>query len=284
MIGVYHTPGGASDVALLGEVEPASVWTDLRTRVRRLLQLRGKTGALAVLDSMDFHLHRGTNHFNDDFHVLHAKVPAREYVKYESVKYQERDVDTFGLIATTAGELSGFIVRHVALDLDESTLTEPATVPAPKLAFTNEVVEQALHDAEILLAQSGPANAIDRAHTAIHGYVKHVCSEAHIEFPPDASIGKGLAALRRQHPAFAAPLAREDAINKAIRALANIADSLNDIRNNATLAHPNEVLEKPEAMLMINSARTLLHYVDSRLRAQPLATETKDPAAARPAS
>jgi hypothetical protein len=266
MIGVYHRPGGATDVALLGEVVPTSVWTALKERVRKLLQLRGKTAALGALDSIDFHLHRGTNRFGDEFEVLHAKLPAAQYVKYRSVKYEERDVASFGAIATTAGELSGFDVRHVVFDLDESTLTEPATVPAPQLAFSNEVVERALHDAQVLLAQSGPASAIDRAHTAIHGYVKHVCGETRIELPPEASISKALAMLRKQHPAFQVSLHREDAITKSVRALANIADSLNDIRNNATLAHPNEVLEKPEAILMINCARTLLHYIDARLR------------------
>ena len=257
---------------LSGEVEPASVWLDLKARVRKLLLFRGKSEALEMLDSLGFRLHRGTNHFGDEFHVLYAKIPARQYVQYESVRYEERGVGVFEAIAATARELSGFNVRHIVLDLDESTLTEPATVPAPKLAITNEVVERALHDAEILLTQAGPASAIDRAHTAIHGYVRYVCSEAHIELPPDASIGKALAALKRQHPAFAVAPTREDAVTKSVRALANIVDSLNDIRNNATLAHPNEALDRPEAMLMINSARTLLHYVDARLRQYAPAT------------
>src|SRR5512136_114978 len=178
MIGVYHTPGGAWDVTLSDEVEPASVWIDLKVRVRKLLLFRGKTKALEMLDSVEFHLHRGTNHFGDEFHVLYAEIPAAQYVKYESVRYEERGVDVFEAIAATARELSGFNVRHIVLALDESTLAEPSTVPAPKLAFTNEVVEWALHDAEILLTQAGPASAIDRAHTAIHGYVRHVCSEA----------------------------------------------------------------------------------------------------------
>jgi hypothetical protein len=43
-------------------------------------------------------------------------------------------------------------------------------------------------------------------------------------------------------------------------------DALNPIRNNASIAHPNQdLLEKEEALLVINVARTLLHYLDSKI-------------------
>lgn len=39
------------------------------------------------------------------------------------------------------------------------------------------------------------------------------------------------------------------------------------MRNNATPAHPNDaLLEAPEAMLMINGVRTLLHYLNAKIR------------------
>jgi Abortive infection C-terminus len=38
------------------------------------------------------------------------------------------------------------------------------------------------------------------------------------------------------------------------------------LRNNASVAHPNEaLLDEPEAMLAINAARTILHYLDAKL-------------------
>ena len=38
-------------------------------------------------------------------------------------------------------------------------------------------------------------------------------------------------------------------------------------RNNASVARPNEELrDAPEAMLAVNTARSILHYVDARLR------------------
>jgi hypothetical protein len=42
-------------------------------------------------------------------------------------------------------------------------------------------------------------------------------------------------------------------------------DALNPIRNTASVAHPNaDLLKKDEAMLVVNSARTLLHYLNAK--------------------
>ena len=49
--------------------------------------------------------------------------------------------------------------------------------------------------------------------------------------------------------------------------LATVIDCLNTLRNKASLAHPNEeILEETEAILAINSVRTLFHYLDRKLR------------------
>ena len=53
-----------------------------------------------------------------------------------------------------------------------------------------------------------------------------------------------------------------------LRTLSSALDALNPLRNRASVAHPNdELLELPEAMLVINVARTLLHYFDTRISA-----------------
>ena len=43
---------------------------------------------------------------------------------------------------------------------------------------------------------------------------------------------------------------------------------LDPIRNRSSFAHPTKgLLEVPEAMLVINAARTILHYLDAKLAA-----------------
>jgi hypothetical protein len=48
--------------------------------------------------------------------------------------------------------------------------------------------------------------------------------------------------------------------------MAQIVDVLNPVRNQKSMAHPNEdLLEEPEAMLVANAVRTLLHYLNAKL-------------------
>jgi len=55
-----------------------------------------------------------------------------------------------------------------------------------------------------------------------------------------------------------------------LTAMASIIDTLNPVRNRSTLAHPNDILlERPEAILVINAVRTMLHYLDARVVGGP---------------
>lgn len=46
-------------------------------------------------------------------------------------------------------------------------------------------------------------------------------------------------------------------------------DALGTLRNQASLARPNDPLPEPEAMLCVHAARTLLHYLEARLKSAP---------------
>lgn len=72
--------------------------------------------------------------------------------------------------------------------------------------------------------------------------------------------------IRQQHPSFQNLGARSQDIERILQSFANIMDALNPIRNTASVAHPNaDLLKKDEAMLVVNSARTLLHYLNAKL-------------------
>ena len=59
---------------------------------------------------------------------------------------------------------------------------------------------------------------------------------------------------------------RSGDVAKLVSAMATVADVLNPLRNKASVAHPNEqLLPEAEALLFINSARTLLNYLDSKI-------------------
>src|ERR1700690_1018769 len=48
-------------------------------------------------------------------------------------------------------------------------------IDTPVILQTSETVYEALKDAETLLKIRGPKSAVDRAHTALHGYLKKLC-------------------------------------------------------------------------------------------------------------
>lgn len=147
-----------------------------------------------------------------------------------------------------------------------SRLAVAADIPSPDVSIDADAVRQALDDAEILIAASGPTSAVDRVHTALHGYFKVVCLDAGIEVDADATATRLFKLLREQHPALAASGPRASEIEKILRAFGSVLDALGTLRNHASAAHPSQRLAAPEAMVAVHAARTMLHYVDARLR------------------
>ena len=147
-------------------------------------------------------------------------------------------------------------------------LSTGAVVTVAPLRVTSAVVERALLDAEQLMATSGATSGVDRAHTALHGYLLLVCSDGAIPVGPEPNLAQLFKALRVQHPAFKDLGARSDDVTELLGAMATVVDVLNPLRNKASVAHPNQqLLEEPEALLVINSVRTLLNYLDSKVHA-----------------
>ncbi len=263
MIRLYQGKG-AADFEYVGAPTPPDGWAELRQRACRLLRARKQEGAAKILDAIPFELSEGTNFFGDEFSLLCVSVDADRYVKLAELgEHPVRRFD-FQRIAETISELGTF-VRFVVADV-KSKVTHAAVKP-PTLLISSDAVERALKDAEHLIRNRGATSGVDRVHTAFHGYLRVVCERRGIELAEGAGATRAFKALREHHPAFREEGPRADDIERMLRAMATVVDCLNPLRNRATLAHPNEsVLEEPEAMLVINSIRTLLHYLDSKLR------------------
>lgn len=142
----------------------------------------------------------------------------------------------------------------------------PVPVAVPDLQAISQTVERALEDAERMVRDGRASNAVDRVHTVLHGYLVSVCVDAQLvpagELPSmTAAFGK----LRKEHPSFVYAGPRESETELALRASAQFIDSFNTLRNNASVAHPyNSVVPEPEAMYLINMARSLLHYIEMK--------------------
>lgn len=138
-------------------------------------------------------------------------------------------------------------------------------VDTPVIQHTIEVVFEALKDAEALLKSRGPKSAVDRAHTALHGYLKRLCQNKGIVMPIDPSLTAVFKVLREKLPELSAIYPHDAEAKRVLGSMASALDSLNTIRNRGTMAHPNELLlDDAEAMLYINLARTVMAYIEAK--------------------
>jgi hypothetical protein len=262
MIRLY-SGSGSGDMELIGPALPQEDWDHLRRSVCSLLRARHLEEAADTLESVPFELCDARNFFGDEFTVLHASLPLDQYVKLAEQAEKAVGKATFRTIAETTSEIGPY-VRFVAAELDTKSHIE--LVAMPIFSVTSDAVERALADCEQLINTRGATSGVDRVHTAFHGYLRVACDKAGIVAPQDASITGLFKLLRTEHPNIIETAASTRDIGRVLLSMATIVDSLNPLRNSATLAHPNEaLLEEAEAMLVINSVRTLLHYLNAKL-------------------
>lgn len=152
---------------------------------------------------------------------------------------------------------------------DVASRLESATVLVEDVApqSRSEVVHLALNDAEHLISRGSARSAVDRTHTALHGYLKELCDDASIKYGKDPGMPELYKLVREQHPTLKKAGPRQQDIDSICRTLGNIVDKLGPIRNRATPSHPKEeLIEEAEAILAINAARTLFHYLEDKRR------------------
>lgn len=134
------------------------------------------------------------------------------------------------------------------------------------LIANSKTVYLELKDAETLIAKHGPESAVDRAHTALHGYLKALCNRKGLAPSPTASVPDLIGQLRKEVREPKNAVAHDELDKRLLGSISTALECINTIRNRGTLAHPNEMLlEGPEAMLFINCSRSVLAYLDAKL-------------------
>lgn len=260
-----YSGSGAKDFSIGDKCISNNQWATFRRGATSLLRARGNEAAVGLFESLPFELRQGENFFGDEFVVLYAELPMERYVEFVDRYANPQDRFEFRQIAHALSEICPLYIRFIAFDAVISEGVAP--IEEPQLQITNRVVEEALADARQLISARGSTSGVDRAHTAFHGYLRALCNEAGIETPDDADITKLYRNLRDHHPKIVASGARSSDITQTLRALSSIVAVLNPLRNRASLAHPNlDLLDQPEADLVLNCIHTLLRYLDLKLR------------------
>jgi hypothetical protein len=264
MIRLYQGTG-STEINLGDHFFDDGKWAQLKAAAVRLLRAKKQDSAADFLQHTPFELRTGTNYFNDDFLVLYYAAPMDRYIELSERATDRELKQCTSAIAHALGELEHHI-RFVAIGINANDT--PSPVPSPNLAITSDLVERALAETERTVAHKGGVAGVDRAHTAFHGYLRAVCAAAQIEHAVDADLTQLFKLIQKHHPAMQVEGPRGDDVAKIARAMATILDALNPLRNRATLAHANDtLLADGDAMLVINTIRTLLHYLNGKLSA-----------------
>lgn len=261
MLQLYHG-SGARDFETIAETLAAANWQAIVESASDFLNQRSETDAARSLQQLPFVAYDATNHFGDDFTVILATVPMQQYVSLSSRMPDDDFLLAFRRVARALDEV-GLPVRFIAVQPERKP--SPLLVPSPSPRVTSGSVERALREAQILFDTAGPSSAVDRAHTAIHAYLRESCDAASLMYTKDANVTELFKVLREQHPAFRTASAHDAEITRILRAVATILDSANTLRNRASGAHPTATpLEAPEAIMVINAVRTLHHYINAK--------------------
>lgn len=136
----------------------------------------------------------------------------------------------------------------------------------PARLSSSDVVRRALNDAEHLMHASGPISAVDRLHTAMHGYFRSLCLESGIAVPDEASLTLLFKLLRQHHPSLQSFGLYDKDLVRVLQGFAQAVDALNSLRNNGSVAHPSDdLLGEAEAHLAVNAIRTIFNYISAKV-------------------
>ncbi len=259
---LYHG-GGASGWSSGEPAYPAAKTAKLFEACAKLLD--HDFVAQGIVSSGKFELRHGINDFSDDFLVLTRRVGLDEFLQFQDEAQLSAKSPAYSNIAR-AFKRMGLFVRFIGVEL---TLEDEITpVESPELSKTlAPAVAAALSDAETLIESGNFVGAIDRVHTALHGYARSLCTEAGIVAKGDTiELPRAIKLLRENHPKLKPSGPHAEHVEKVLKAIGVICDTLGTLRNHGSLAHANEeLLGQPESLLVANTARTILRYLSDKI-------------------
>ena len=140
---------------------------------------------------------------------------------------------------------------------------EKAAVDFQKVNLQSNTVQQAIADAELFIRQRKYESAVDRIHTAFHGYLRQILDRHQIAYKSDDSLPSLYAKLHSHYRTAIQPPDVADKIKDIIRSGGSMVTKVNELRNKNTVAHANtQLIQKREAELVIRMLNALWDYIE----------------------
>lgn len=137
------------------------------------------------------------------------------------------------------------------------------TVDFSQIAAQSDTILHAISDAEIFIREEKYESAVDRIHTAFHGYLRQILEKHHVDYLADDSISALYSKLHNMYGTCIQPPDVSTRIRDIVRSGSGMVTRINELRNNNTIAHANtQLIQKREAELVIRMLSAIINYID----------------------
>ena len=149
------------------------------------------------------------------------------------------------------------------IELLKKSEYDPIDVDFNQIAIRSDIIYKAIEDAELFISQEKYDSAVDRVHTAFQGYIRELLSVHHITFSKNDNLSALYSMLHKFYGSNIQPADVAKRIKEVIRSGIGIINSVNEMRNNNTVVHPNNLLiQKREAQLVIRIINSIVNYLE----------------------
>lgn len=186
--------------------------------------------------------------------ILDIKVPFNKYELFESEKNR-----ILAVAKKIYGKQDDNILTHIEIGL----LLENSEIADLSTLKKTETIEKAIDDAELLMSQGKYDSAIDRVHTAFHGYLRNILAGLEVQYFESDTLSQLYSKLHSNLPDSFESEDISQLVKTSARGATGIVSSINDFRNKHSLAHPNEsLISKREAEFVIKLIESLSKYIN----------------------
>ncbi len=184
---------------------------------------------------------------------LHIQVPVESY---ELIKKSEAK------ILSVAEKIFGKQGDHFLTDIEIGIIVSTHEV----IDFSNisvaDVIAKAIEDAELFMSDGKYDSAFDRVHTAFHGYLRKKLDDLGESYEESDTLNQ---LYNKLHSYISADIANDQSgiIKTTLRSASGVINSINELRNRHSLAHPNgSIISVREANLCIRLVKELSDYIE----------------------
>ena len=132
-----------------------------------------------------------------------------------------------------------------------------------QIATRSGIVQKAVEDATVFIREGRYESAVDRVHTAFHGYLRQLLTEHSEPFGVDDSLSALYSKLHGFYSSSIQPADVGERVKTILRSAGGMINTVNELRNNNTIAHPNgQLIQAREAQLVIRLVNAVVDYIE----------------------